>query len=322
MPGGKLVFVKRDLHACNVGHLACLREHGRGRMAVARAVRPKQHDAKAVAPVAIGKIPHAGRIKADHRLDPTGAVKVRPLVAHAQMRFDDAPPDGLDVENAGIAGKVFSDPGAAIILDGRVGRGVHRPVVERAFPARHTRGMAPPARLTRHNHRVRADVAALEMGHPHMPGREILRIVARRAQQPACGPHAAKIDNRFGKHGKSRRRHAVRCGLQPLTVRNRDLIVDPTMLGVPKPGIAVLGGDVHLGRAIDILEILQAPWIGFTDRHCDHPPSRCRSGETARSVGGKSPNRQALPRPLRRVAAHRARPVRACAKNAAQVRAG
>ena len=100
-----------------------------------------------VASVAIGKIPEAVLIKADHRLDPTGAVKVRPLVAHAQMPFYDPPGDGLDVENARISGKVFSHPGAGVILDRLLARGVHGPIVEGPFSARHTRGVSPPARL-------------------------------------------------------------------------------------------------------------------------------------------------------------------------------
>src|SRR6266498_2807347 len=46
-----------------------------------------------------------------------------------------------------------------------------------------------------------------------------------------------------------------------------DLVIDPAMVGIPKPGVAVFGWNIHVRRAGDALEILQAPGVGFADRH-------------------------------------------------------
>src|SRR4051812_36940271 len=56
-------------------------------------------------------------------------------------------------------------------------------------------------------------------------------------------------------------------GIEPLTLRDRDLVVDPMMVRVPNPGVTVFGWNVNAGRTGGVLEILQAPGVRFTDRH-------------------------------------------------------
>src|SRR5205807_1569355 len=60
---------------------------------------------------------------------------------------------------------------------------------------------------------------------------------------------------------------AVRSGIETLAQRDRDLVVDPAMIRVPKPGVAVFGRNVHIRRTGGAFEVLQAPRIGFADRH-------------------------------------------------------
>src|SRR3982074_2059731 len=59
--GGLLVLMKGDLDAGNAGHVAHLRDERWRRVAIARAMRPdmrsEQHDAVAVAPLAVDKLP-------------------------------------------------------------------------------------------------------------------------------------------------------------------------------------------------------------------------------------------------------------------------
>jgi hypothetical protein len=183
------------------------------------------------------------------------------------MHLDHAAADGLGVEDAGIALEMPADPRAAIVLDAGIVRGMHGPIVEGAFPAGLSGDVAPPARLALDDRHVRADMAAIEQRHPHLPGREARLVFRRRAEDAARDPHALEVDDRLGEHGKARRRHAVRSGIETLAQRDRDLVVDPAMIRVPKPGIAVLGRNVHVRRTVDAFEILQAPGVGFADRH-------------------------------------------------------
>src|SRR6185436_11179807 len=114
------------------------------RMAIARAMRPEQHDAVAVAAIIVRIVPEAVLVEPHQRLDPALAVEVRPLVGEAQMRLDDAPADGLEIDHACVTGEVFLDPRSAVLLDRAVVLRVHGPVIEGAFHARLARGVAPP----------------------------------------------------------------------------------------------------------------------------------------------------------------------------------
>src|SRR5882757_10985890 len=93
--GGRLVFVEGDLHARYAREIADLRHQRRWRVLVMGPVRTEQHDTEAVAAVAVGELPDAPIVKADHRLDPASAVEVGPLVAQPQMHLDHAAADGL-----------------------------------------------------------------------------------------------------------------------------------------------------------------------------------------------------------------------------------
>src|SRR4051794_24592956 len=56
-------------------------------------------------------------------------------------------------------------------------------------------------------------------------------------------------------------------GIEPLTLGDRDLVVEPLMVRVPNPSVTVFGRNVHAGRTGGTLEVLQAPRVCFTDRH-------------------------------------------------------
>ena len=57
----------------------------------------------------------------------------------------------------------------------------------------------------------------------------------------------------------------MRTGVETLAKRDRKLVVEPSMYRKPLPGVGVLGWDADVGS--HMREILQAPRIGFTDRH-------------------------------------------------------
>src|SRR5262249_18575181 len=267
---GFLVLVKRDLHARNAGHLPHLcGERSRG-VAIARAVRPEQHHAVSVAPVVIGKIPSPLMVEAHERVDPAGAVEVRPLIAHAQMHLDHATADGLGVEDADVALEMPADPRAAIRFDAGIVRGVHGPMIEGAFPAGLSGRVAPPARLAVDDRNVRTDMAAFQERHPHVPGREARLVLPLRGEHAARDSHALEVGDGLGEHGKARRGYAVRSGIETLAQRDRDLVVDPAMIRIPKPAVAVFGRNVQVRRTDGAFEILQAPRIGFADWHGHH----------------------------------------------------
>src|ERR1700730_14766478 len=108
-------------------------------------------------------------------------------------------------------------------------------------------------------------MAAVEQRHPEMAGRVMLIVVGLRVKHAAAGAHTLEIDDRLGEHRETRRRRAVGPGLEILAERHRELVVDPAMPRVPLPGIAVLRRDVC--RGLNPREVLQAPRIGFADRH-------------------------------------------------------
>src|SRR5262249_32104772 len=213
------------------------------------------------------EVPSPLLVEAHERIDPAGPIEVRPLIAHAQMRLDHATADGLGVEDAGVALEMPADPRAAIRFDAGIARAVHGPMIEGAFPTGLSRRVAPPARLAVDDRDIRTDMTALQERHPHVPGRETCLVLRLRGEHTARDPHALEVGDGLGKHGKARRRHAVRSGIETLAQRDRDLVVDPAMIRVPKPAVAVFGRNVHVRRTGDAFEILQAPRIGFADRH-------------------------------------------------------
>src|SRR5450756_1489718 len=167
-------------------------------MPVIPALRPEQHNAVALAPVVIGEVPSAGGVKPHQRLHPARSVKVRPLIAEAQMHFDHAATDGLDIQHAGVAAQVTRDPFAAIAFDLELAIRMHGPVIERALARRMTGDVAPPARLAGDDGDVGAHVATFEHGHPHVAGGLMQRVVGGRADDAGIDPHALEIDDGLG----------------------------------------------------------------------------------------------------------------------------
>ena len=106
-----------------------------------------------------------------------------------------------------------------------------------------------------------------------MAGHRMRLVIGPRPEHTAADTHAFEIDDWFEEDGKPRRLRAVGPGLDPLAVCYRKLVVDPAMRRIPLPGVAVLGGDIDVG--LDVRKILQAPGIGFVDRH---EPERGESG--------------------------------------------
>ena len=236
-------------------------------MAIAWAVWAEQHHAVAVAAVAVGIVPALVLVEPHQRRDPALAVEVGPLVGEAQMRLDDAPADGLEIEHAGVAGEVLLDPRAAVLLDRAVVLGVNGPVVERALHARLAGRVAPPDRLPVEHRDIGRHVPAGEQRHPHVAGRVVRDVVGRGTQHAAADAHAFQVGDRLGKDRKALRLDAMRRGFKPLGERDRDLVVDPAPARIPDPRVGILGGNEHVGRTGDVLEILHAPRIGFADGH-------------------------------------------------------
>ena len=84
----------------------------------------------------------------------------------------------------------------------------------------------------------------------------------------------------------------MRRGLQSLRQRDRQFVVDPAVLRIPLPRVRILGGDADIVRAVDMLEILEPPGIGFADRHRpvsrSAPAAAAAAGWPATSVVSKS----------------------------------
>src|ERR1044072_9890272 len=99
-------------------------------------MRTEQHHTVSVAALGVGKVPSPLVIKTHERLDPARAIEVGPLVAHAQMGFDDASADRLGIEDAGIALEMPADPRSTIVLDPALALRLHRPMVEGVFISR------------------------------------------------------------------------------------------------------------------------------------------------------------------------------------------
>src|SRR5689334_7945239 len=98
----------------------------------------------------------------------------------------------------------------------------------------------PPFRLAVNYHHVTADMGALEQGRPEMSGlvgRDIFRFRSKGATAHA---HAFEIVDRLGKDRIPWRANAMGRRVEALGQRHRELVVDPAMLRVPQPGVAVL----------------------------------------------------------------------------------
>src|SRR4030095_2141729 len=64
-----------------------------------------------------------------------------------------------------------------------------------------------------------------------------------------------------------RRRDTMRRCCHSLTERYGKLVVNPAMLGIPGPGVAVLSRNENVGRALHTLKILSAPRVDLANGH-------------------------------------------------------
>jgi hypothetical protein len=237
-------------------------------MAVASTMRHEQHDAVAGLPPRIVERPHAVPVEAHESFDPgIAAVEIGPLVGEAQVRLDDPAADRLEIDHAGAAREVPGAPGTAPRLDRRLGRGAHFPIVERAVAAGDSARMPPPLRHAVDQRHVAADVITAEQGRPEMTRLVMSEIVRFRAESPAADAHALQVVDGFGKDRIVFGGDTVRCSIEPLTHRNCELVVNPAMGWIPRPGVTIFRGDQNVGRTRDVLEVLSAPWVDFTNRH-------------------------------------------------------
>src|SRR5712691_594319 len=114
--GGRAVLVKRDLDARYTRPPPYRIHEFAGRMAITSLAAEQDH-AVAVAPVAVVEAPFAAMIEPHQRIDPAGAVKIRPLIAQAQVHLDDGSADRFEIQHSGVAGQMTADPRAAYLLD-------------------------------------------------------------------------------------------------------------------------------------------------------------------------------------------------------------
>src|SRR4029078_951844 len=103
------------------------------RVAIVPAMPAEEDNGIAIATLSfLGEMPAFLGIKPNERLGPALAIEVGPLVGKTQMRFDDAPTEGLDIEHAGVAAEVPAHPCADIVLQHRAACAVDDPIVEHA----------------------------------------------------------------------------------------------------------------------------------------------------------------------------------------------
>ena len=145
--------------------------------------------------------------------------------------------------------------------------GADFPIVERALAPCDAAGVPPPFRLAVNYHHVTADMVAFQQGRPEMARLVCGGVVRFRLQAAAASAHAFEVVDRLGKDRIVRRANAVRRRLEALAQGDRELVIDPAMLGVPQPCIAVLSRNEDVGGAGYAGEVLHAPRIDFANRH-------------------------------------------------------
>src|SRR5262249_29239878 len=167
------------------------------------------------------------------------------------MRFDDAPADGLQIDQSGVAFQVLATPVAAPAFDLRHRLGADFPMIEGPLASGNAPGMTPPARHAVDHGDVAADMVAREQRRPEMTRSVGLDVVVGRRQDPAADAHAFEVVDRLGKYRKALRRHAMRCRLESLAESHGELVINPAMQRIPRPGVTVLSGYEDVGRAGD-----------------------------------------------------------------------
>ena len=59
----------------------------------------------------------------------------------------------------------------------------------------------------------------------------------------------------------------MRCSIEALAQRNCELVINPAMRWIPRPGITIFGRNMDVRGTRNALEILSAPWVDFANRH-------------------------------------------------------
>src|SRR5262249_40381420 len=95
---------------------------------------------------------------------------------------------------------------------------------------------------------------ALEHGHPQVPGTVLPLIFGLITEYAAAFAHTLEVHDWLRKHRKCSGCYTVRAAVEPLALGDGKLVVDPAILGKPRPGVGILGRDAHVGRAGDVLE--------------------------------------------------------------------
>src|SRR5207253_10494750 len=104
----------------------------------------------------------------------------------------------------------------------------------------------------------------------------------------AAETHAAQIDDRLADHRTLRRGDPVRSAGESLGIGDEQLVVDAPLSGMPLVAVRVLGRNAHVARTVDTLEVLQAPRVGFAERH-GGGAGLPRSLEAAGNPAGRAP---------------------------------
>ena len=188
-------------------------------------------------------------------------VEVGPLITETQVQLDDTAADGLKIKHARVVGHVTMNPFAAISFDYRVPFREDGPKIERAPVPRLTRDVAPPLRLSGDHRHVRADMGTVQQRHPHVSCGQVAFVLLQRTDHPAAGAHTAQIDGRLREYREPRRHNPVRTGVKALAQGHRHFVVNPPMIWIPHPCVLIVGGNVHVARAVGVPEVLQPPRI-------------------------------------------------------------
>ena len=211
-----LVFMKRDLHARHAIDGSYRVDGAARRMAIARAVRQKQHHAEAIHASGIRIIPPPARIQPDHRAHPSWAVKIGPLVRETQVRLDDPATDRFEVRHSGVTAEMGKSPVATPGFDVGHGFGMNVPIVERATFGGGSGGVSPPPRFAIDQRDIGRNMGAGQQRAPEMTGGECRFVVSLRGDHLTAGAHSAQVRNRLREHRERWWHHAMRRRVQTL----------------------------------------------------------------------------------------------------------
>src|SRR5207302_10064063 len=92
-------------------------------------------------------------------------------------------------------------------------------------------------------------------------------VLFGRADDPAADPHAVEVTHRLAEYGKPVGHHAVGTIGDPLTLADKEFVVDVPVPGEQPPSGGIVDRDHHGRGDGDPLEVLPAPGIHPFKRH-------------------------------------------------------